>query len=96
MYAGNNKVVIGSGGLAVLNCSLKWEIQSDSVLFSITGSHGISGVGIFFVALSIFFGFILPFSLVRILILIIVYYLEVMQVNQKILERIDEIKFYFE
>lgn len=93
----NNKVVIGAGiGLAVLTCSLNWEIEKDAVLFNIAGSHGISGVGIIFVLMSIFFGFLLPFFFGGILILLIIYYLEVMQIKQKISEEIDNIKFKFE
>jgi hypothetical protein len=95
--AGESKVVVGAGiGLAVLNCSLKWEVQEDSIIFSASGSHGISGVGIIFVLFCILFGFFLPFFFIGILILIIIYYLEVTQINQKISEGIDEIKFKFE
>lgn len=94
---GSNKVVVGAGiGLAVMNCSLKWEIQSDSVFFNVTGFHGISGVGIIFVLFSALFGFVLPFFFGGIVVLLIIYYLEVMQVNQKISEGIDEIKFRLE
>jgi hypothetical protein len=91
------RVVIGAGiGLAVLTCSLNWEILKDSVIFTIKGSHGISGIGIVFVLLSIFFGFFLPFFFGGILILLIIYYLEVMQIKQKISEEIDNIKFKLE
>ena len=42
--SGNNKVVIGAGiGLAVLNCSLEWETKDNFIIFSVSGSHGISG-----------------------------------------------------
>jgi hypothetical protein len=94
---GKNKVVVGAGiGLAVISCSIKWEVQSDSVFFNVTGSHGLSGFGIVFVLFSMLFGCVQLFFFSGILMLLIIYYLEVMHVNQKISEGIDEIKFRLE
>lgn len=94
---GKNKVIVGAGiGLAVITCQLKWETKENYIVFSVNGSHGISAVGIVFVLLSALFGLFIPFLFSSILILLIIYYLELTQINQKISEGVDEIKFNFD
>jgi len=76
--------------LAVLTYSLNWEILEDSVKFTVKGIHGISGTGIGIVITIAFVSITFPlgiFSLIYfilILLVLIMYYVEIIQVNKKI------------